>query len=114
MPCREAAAYRCSVKKLFLEISQNSVSEPLSEQSCKPKAHNFIEKETLAPVSSCEFCKISKNTFSNRTPPVAASGSILYRYSEVLRGLNPIKQLRWSRILNTSIVLIKWKGKNKC
>ena len=24
---------------------------------------------------SCEFCKISKNTFSERTPPVAASAS---------------------------------------
>ena len=23
---------------------------------------------------SCEFCEISKNTFSYRTPPVAASG----------------------------------------
>ena len=28
------------------------------------KASNFIEKETLAQVFSCEFCEISKNTFS--------------------------------------------------
>ena len=28
---------------------------------------------TLAEVFSCEFCKSSKNTFSYRTPPVAAS-----------------------------------------
>ena len=34
---------------------------------------NFIKKETLAQVFSCEFCEISKNTFSFRTPPVAAS-----------------------------------------
>ena len=34
----------------------------------------FIKKETLAQVFSCEFCEISKNTFSYRTPPVAASG----------------------------------------
>ena len=34
---------------------------------------NFIKKETLAQVFSCEFCEISKNTFSYRTPPVAAS-----------------------------------------
>ena len=26
-----------------------------------------------AQVFSCEFCEIFKNTFSNRTPPVAAS-----------------------------------------
>ena len=37
-------------------------------------ACNFIKKETLTQVFSCEFCEISKNTFSYRTPPVAASG----------------------------------------
>ena len=36
-------------------------------------ACNFIEKETLAQVFSCEFCEISKNTFSYRMPLVAAS-----------------------------------------
>ena len=41
-------------KKLFLEISQ--------------KACNFIKKETLAPVFSCEFCEISKNKFSTEPP----------------------------------------------
>ena len=40
---------------------------------------NFIKKETLAQVFSCEFCQISKNTFSYRTPPVAAS--VLWRWS---------------------------------
>ena len=33
------------------------------------------EKETLTQVFSCEFYKISKNTFSYRIPPVAASVS---------------------------------------
>ena len=28
---------------------------------------------TLAQVFSCEFCEVSENTFSNRTPLVAAS-----------------------------------------
>ena len=32
-------------------------------------------KESLAQVFSCEFCKISKNTFCYRTPPVAASNN---------------------------------------
>ena len=36
-------------------------------------ACNFIKKETRAQVFSCEFCKISRKTFSYRTPPVAAS-----------------------------------------
>ena len=44
-----AVVQRCSAKKVFLEISQNS------------------------QVFSCEFCEISKNTFSHRTSLVAAS-----------------------------------------
>ena len=28
-----------------------------------PETCNFIKKETLAQVFSCEFCEISKNTF---------------------------------------------------
>ena len=28
-----------------------------------PQACNFIKKETLVQVISCEFCEISKNTF---------------------------------------------------
>ena len=55
----EAATGGVMWKKVFLEISQ--------------KACNFIKKETLVQVFSCEFCEISKNTFSYRTPPVAAS-----------------------------------------
>ena len=38
--------------------------------------HNFIKNETLAQVFSREFCKISKNTFSYRTPLVTASRSL--------------------------------------
>ena len=29
----------------------------------RPEAYNFIKKETLVKVFSCEFCEISKNTF---------------------------------------------------
>ena len=38
----------------------------------------LIKKETLAQMFSCEFCEISKNTFSYRTALVAAS---IYQYS---------------------------------
>ena len=40
------------------------------------QACSFIKKETLAQLFSCEFCEISKNTFSHRTPPMAASREI--------------------------------------
>ena len=43
-----------------------------SVKGCRPAVCNFIKIETLAQVFSCEFCEISKNTFSYRTPPVAA------------------------------------------
>ena len=52
----DAVARRCSVKKVFLEISQNS-----QENIC-------TRVSVLIKVFSCEFCEISKNTFSNRTP----------------------------------------------
>ena len=38
----------------------------------RPKACNFIKKESLAQVFSCEFCEISKSTCFYRTPTVAA------------------------------------------
>ena len=44
----EAVVQRCSVKKLFLKISQ---------QAC-----NFIKKETLGQVFFCEFCENFRNT----------------------------------------------------
>ena len=63
----DTVAQRCSAKKMFLEISQNS-------QAC-----NFIKIESLAQVFFSEFWEISKNTFSYRTPPVATSAEM---YSE--------------------------------
>ena len=73
----EAVAQRCSVKKVFLEISQNSQENTCARVSFLIKLQdsgcNFIEKKTLAQVFSCEFCDISKNTFSYRAPPEAAS-----------------------------------------
>ena len=61
----EAVVQRCSVKKVFLEISQNS-----PENTCAGVSY---KKETLVQVFSCEFCEISNNTFLQRTPLVAAS-----------------------------------------
>ena len=45
----------------------------LIKLQAKAKACNFVKKETLAQVFSSKFCEISKNTFSHRTPPMAAS-----------------------------------------
>ena len=48
-----------------------------------PRSCNFIEKETLAQVLLCEFCKIFKNTHFYRTPPVTAS-ELNSKYEELL------------------------------
>ena len=74
----EAVVQRCSVKKVFLEILQTSQENTCVRVSflIKLKALGlqlYIKKETLAQVFLCEFCEISKNTFSYRTPPVTAS-----------------------------------------
>ena len=63
---KEAIAQRCSVNKLLLEISQNS-----QENTCARVS--FLIKLTLAQEFSFKFCEISKNTFSYRTPLMAAS-----------------------------------------
>ena len=63
-----------------MEISQNPEENTCARVSFSIKlqaeAATLLKKEALAQVFSCEFCEISKNTFSYRTPPVAASGSI--------------------------------------
>ena len=45
----------------------------MQKQAC-----NFIKKETVAQLFSCEFCEISKSTFSYRTSLLAASVNSLY------------------------------------
>ena len=53
----ESDVSRCSVKKVFLKILQNS-----QESTCvRPEACNFIKKEALAQIFSYEFPKFLKN-----------------------------------------------------
>ena len=67
--CIEALIGSCSVKKVFLEISQNP-----QENTCARVSFFFLKKEeNVAQVFSCEFCEISTKTFFHRTPLVAAS-----------------------------------------
>ena len=52
---------------MFLEISQNSEENTCARVSFLIKLEaefcNFIKKETLAQVFSCEFCEIFKKFF---------------------------------------------------
>ena len=62
----EVAVQRCSIKKVFLEILQNSQENTCAIVSFLIKLP--IKKETLAQLFFCEFCEISRNTLFHRTP----------------------------------------------
>ena len=77
-----------------LEILQN-----LQEKTCvrvsflikiQARACNFIEKETLAQVFSCEFCKSSKNTFFTEQLRVTASVTINTSNCAILANILPV------------------------
>ena len=65
---------------------------------------NFVKKETLTLVFSCEFCEISKSTVFYRTPPVAASVWLTFNFFK-----NVICSARETNFLYSKIFL---KGKN--
>ena len=52
---------------MFLKISQNSWENTCARVSFLNKVF-FIKKETVTQLFSCEFCEISKNTFTHGTP----------------------------------------------
>ena len=62
-----SSARRCSIKNVFLDISQNSQENACVGfsflKSCRSQACNLIKKETPTQVYFCEFFKIFKNTF---------------------------------------------------
>ena len=74
---------RCSVKKGVLRNFAKCTGKHLCQRLFFNKVtglsplltglSNFIKKEALAQVFSCEFCEIFKNTYFYRTPLVAAS-----------------------------------------
>ena len=95
---------RCSVKKVFLKISQN-----LQENTCarvsfliklQAPACTFIKKETLTQVFSREFCESFKNTFLWNT----SGGSFFINYQVFLA---------WDFLLCKNLqftpVLLLWK-----
>ena len=70
----EAIVERCSVKNVFLEISQNSQENTCARVSFLIKFSTSSLKKRLWTCVFCEFCEISKNTYFYRTGLVAASG----------------------------------------
>ena len=68
----EAVVQSCTVKNMFLEISQNSQERTCARVSflIQLQSSNLLLylKKTLAQVFSCQFYEISKNTFFTEHP----------------------------------------------
>ena len=60
--CSEAVVWRCSVKKVLLEISQNS------QENNGARVSFLVKLQTLA--SSFTKKRLSKSTFLHRTTPL--------------------------------------------
>ena len=56
-----------SVLRNFAKFTGKRMWQSLFFNNYYISNNNFIKKETLARVFSCEFCEISKNTFLHRT-----------------------------------------------
>ena len=92
----EAVTQMCSVKKMQLQISQIHRKIPVLE--------SLIKNETLTQVFSCEFCEISNNKFSYRTPPVAPSDTSTFLIQD-LKMFCP-----WKMIKNIYEINQHWTG----
>ena len=75
--------WRCSVRKGVFRNFEKFAGKHLCQSlffnkvaGLGPKRCNFIKKETLAQVFSCEFCEISKKTFFIEHLRATASGYI--------------------------------------
>ena len=106
MPATSSIHHWCSVKKVFLQILQNS-----RENTCARVACNFIKKEALAQVFSCEFCEISKNTFFHRKSLMVASTPLTLKNIELCNPLTIVAKYSISNIyLYSSIDISEYTG----
>ena len=77
-PKTEAVARMCSVRKVVLRNLAKFTGKHLCQslffkQSYMSQPATLLKRDSATSVY-CKFCKISKNTFSYKTRPVAASG----------------------------------------
>ena len=64
---RQSPVWLYSMKKMFLKLLQNLLENTCARVSflikLQVEAYNFIKKEALAQVFSCEYCEVFKNRF---------------------------------------------------
>ena len=97
----EAVVQRCSVKKVFLKISENS-QENTCARAWGMKSATLSKKGTLAQIFSCEFYEIFKDIFFYETHLVAASVAVKFFFhqhiKEICRKANLLFYLGFLRI----------------
>ena len=69
--------YKKGVLRNFAKFTEKHQCQSVFFNKVAGRPCNFIKKETQAQVFSCEFCEIFKNTFSQGTPPMVATGGNL-------------------------------------
>ena len=74
--CRLEVFCKNSVPINFAKFTGEHLCQGLFLIKLQASACNFIKKEILVQMFPCEFWEISKNIFSYRTSPVAASVQI--------------------------------------
>ena len=88
----EAVVRRCSVKKIFLNISQNSQENTCARGSFLIKLQSWnlqlFKREILAQVFSCEFCNYLRTTFLYNT---SAQWTHLRRFAIELTSKNHVE-----------------------
>ena len=100
---------RCSVRKVFLEILQNSQENTCSRVSflikLKASTCNVIKKEALTQMFFCEFCEIFRNTFFiEHLPGTALHIRIFYVVACINFYItNPISRMIMSTCMNTFV-----------
>ena len=92
-PYAESVIWRCSVYRKgvlrdFTKFTGKHLCQKIffNEVACLRPA--TLLKKSMAQVFSCEFCKISKNTFFYKTPLVAASAHTDHKVTNVFQNID--------------------------
>ena len=91
----DSSHQKCSVRKGFLRNFAKFIGEGLCQSLCfltKLQALDLNKKEALAQVFSCEFCKMSKNTFFAEHLWATASEFMDFFYVKIFTVSDPIEK----------------------
>ena len=108
---------RCSIRKgvlrNFTKFTGKHLCQSLFYRNSVPETCNFIKKETLAQVFSCEFCEISKNTIfiEHLRATVSGFSNFIVKLSVIHLIQKHLKSLLWVQSQSyVEVLYVKWKS----